>query len=122
MRAAVLSAVGEPLRIEDIPRPEPKADEILVRVAACGVCHSDLHVARGHLPFPVPCVLGHEISGFVEALGPGVSGPAPGTRVVSSFIMPCGRCRSCEAGRDDLCETYFAMNRVKGTLYRIRHR
>ena len=117
MRAAVLPAVGAPLRVEDIPRPEPKTGEILVRVAACGVCHSDLHVARGHLPFVLPCVLGHEISGIVEALGPDVPGPAPGTRVVSSFIMPCGRCRMCEAGRDDLCEPYFALNRVKGVLY-----
>jgi S-(hydroxymethyl)glutathione dehydrogenase/alcohol dehydrogenase len=117
VRAAVLSAAGAPLGIEDIPRPAPKAGEILVRVAACGVCHSDLHVARGHLPFPLPCVLGHEISGVVDTLGPGVSGPPPGARVVASFIMPCGRCRSCEAGRDDLCETYFAMNRGKGVLY-----
>lgn len=117
MRAAVLEAVGQPLKIEELPRPAPAAGEILVRVAACGVCHSDLHVARGHLPFPMPCVLGHEVSGVVDTLGPGVAGPPPGTKVVASFIMPCGRCRMCEAGRDDLCETYFAMNRVKGTLY-----
>lgn len=117
MRAAILPAVGAPLVVEDIPRPEPLAGEIRVRVAACGVCHSDLHVARGHLPFVVPCVLGHEISGVVDALGPGVPGPAPGTKVVASFIMPCGRCRFCEAGRDDLCETYFAFNRGKGVLY-----
>lgn len=117
MRAAVLPAVGAPLRIEEIPRPEAREGEILVRVAACGVCHSDLHVARGHLPFVVPCVLGHEISGIVDTLGPGVRGPAPGTRVVASFIMPCARCAMCEAGRDDLCETYFALNRGKGVLY-----
>ena len=117
MRAAVLPAVGAPLRVEEIPRPEPKEGEILVRVAACGVCRSDLHVARGHLPFVLPCVLGHEISGVVETLGPSVKGPGPGTRVVASFIMPCTRCPSCEEGRDDLCETYFALNRGKGVLY-----
>ena len=117
MRAAVLPAVGAPLCLEDIPRPAPRDGEILVRVAACGVCHSDLHVARGHLPFVVPCVLGHEISGVDDTLGPGVRGPAPGTRIVASFIMPCTRCAMCEAGRDDLCETYFALNRGKGVLY-----
>ena len=61
--------------------------------------------------------MGHEISGTVAALGPGVDGPAVGTRVVSAFIMPCGFCPACGAGRDDLCDNFFAMNRLKGTLY-----
>jgi S-(hydroxymethyl)glutathione dehydrogenase/alcohol dehydrogenase len=61
--------------------------------------------------------MGHEISGTVAALGPGVTGPAPGTRVASAFIMPCGFCTPCGAGRDDLCDSFFAMNRLKGTLY-----
>jgi S-(hydroxymethyl)glutathione dehydrogenase/alcohol dehydrogenase len=86
-------------------------------VAACGVCHSDLHVAKGDIPFITPCVLGHEISGLVESLGPGVTGIRPGQRAVASFIMPCGRCAFCERGRDDLCETYFSMNRKRGVLY-----
>ena len=117
MKAAVLQAVGTPLAIEEIPTPRPKTDEVLVKVAACGVCHSDLHVAKGELKFPLPCVLGHEISGVVEELGPGVTGFKRGDRVVSSFILPCGRCAPCSKGRDDLCETFFAMNRLKGTLY-----
>jgi S-(hydroxymethyl)glutathione dehydrogenase/alcohol dehydrogenase len=117
MKAAVLRTVGQPLVIEDIPIPRPRAEEVLVKVAACGVCHSDLHVAKGELKFPVPCVLGHEISGVVEEIGPGVKGLKPGDAVVSSFILPCGRCPSCARGRDDLCETFFAMNRLKGTLY-----
>ena len=117
MRAAVLQAVGAPLVIEELPTPRPKTDEVLVKVAACGVCHSDLHVAKGELKFPLPCVLGHEISGVVEELGPGVTGFKRGDRVVSSFILPCGRCAPCSRGRDDLCETFFAMNRLKGTLY-----
>jgi succinate semialdehyde reductase (NADPH) len=117
MRAAVLKAAGSPLVIEDIPIPRPKAEEVLIKVAACGVCHSDLHVAKGELKFPLPCVLGHEISGVVEELGPGVRGLKPGDPVVSSFILPCGRCEPCARGRDDLCETFFAMNRLKGTLY-----
>ncbi len=117
MRAAVCPAPGAPVRVEELRDPRPKEGEVLIRVAACGVCHSDLHVARGDLKFPTPVVLGHEISGTVEALGPGAAGPAPGTRVVASFIMPCARCPRCLEGRDDLCETYFAMNRAKGTLY-----
>ncbi|HXX93137.1 MAG TPA: alcohol dehydrogenase catalytic domain-containing protein, partial [Planctomycetota bacterium] len=117
MKAAVLPAVGSPLVVEELRHPEPREGEVRIRVAACGVCHSDLHIAVGHLPFPMPCVLGHEISGTVDALGVGVSGPRPGERVVASFVMPCGRCVQCERGRDDLCETYFALNRARGTLY-----
>jgi S-(hydroxymethyl)glutathione dehydrogenase/alcohol dehydrogenase len=117
MKAAVLGAVGAPLRVEELRHPEPRAGEVRIRVAACGVCHSDLHVAKGDLRMPLPIVLGHEISGTVDALGPGVAGLEPGERVVASFIMPCGRCGPCGRGRDDLCETYFAMNRAKGTLY-----
>ncbi len=117
MKAAVLRSVGSPLALEDIPTPAPRAEEVLIKVAACGVCHSDLHVAKGEIKFPVPCVLGHEISGHIAEVGPGVRGLKPGDPVVASFILPCGRCPSCARGRDDLCETFFAMNRLKGTLY-----
>jgi S-(hydroxymethyl)glutathione dehydrogenase/alcohol dehydrogenase len=117
MRAAILNAVESPLAVEEIPVPRPRAEEVLIKVAACGVCHSDLHVAKGELKFPLPCVLGHEVSGVVAEVGPGVSHVSPGDPVVASFILPCGRCPSCARGRDDLCETFFAMNRLKGTLY-----
>lgn len=117
MKAAVLQAANTDLRIEEIPIPEPKAGEILVRVAAVGVCHTDLHVMKAEVAFPMPAVMGHEISGTVALLGPGVSGPAVGTPVVSAFIMPCGFCPACGGGRDDLCDSFFAMNRLKGTLY-----
>ena len=117
MKAAVLRVVGDSFSLEDIPRPRPRGGEILVRVCACGVCHTDLHVIKGEVTFPVPCVLGHEISGWVAELGAGVTGFAVGQRVVSSFIMPCGTCYYCARGRDDLCETFFAYNRLKGTLY-----
>ncbi len=117
MRAAVLPAPGADLQIETIPIPAPRAGEILVKVAGCGVCHTDLHVIKAEVKFPTPCVLGHEISGTVAALGPGVEGPALGSNVVSAFIMPCGTCRHCARGRDDLCEQFFALNRLRGTLY-----
>jgi S-(hydroxymethyl)glutathione dehydrogenase/alcohol dehydrogenase len=117
MRAAVLPAAGEPLQLETIPIPAPRRGEVLVRVAACGVCHTDLHVIKGEVAFPTPAVLGHEISGTVAELGEGVEGPAVGSEVVGTFIMPCGTCPACSRARDDLCERFFSMNRLRGTLY-----
>src|SRR5687767_7568744 len=117
MLAAVLGSAPGGLRIEEIPVPEPLAGEVLVRVSACGVCHTDLHVMKAEVAFPTPAVMGHEISGTVAALGPGVAGPPVGTKVACAFIMPCGFCPACGSGRDDLCDSFFAMNRLKGTLY-----
>jgi succinate semialdehyde reductase (NADPH) len=117
MKALVLSEVGGHLILEEIPTPQPKAGEVLVKVAACGVCHTDLHVMKGEVKFPLPCVLGHEISGLVEEVPADVKTVRPGDAIVCSFIMPCGVCHYCVRGRDDLCETFFAMNRLKGTLY-----
>ncbi|GJW35183.1 alcohol dehydrogenase 1B [Tanacetum coccineum] len=89
---------------------------------SCGVCHSDLHVIKGELPFPSPCVLGHEITGEVVEHGPltdtkTIERLPVGARVVGAFIMPCGNCFFCTKGQDDLCEAFFAYNRAKGTLY-----
>ena len=103
--------------METIPRPRPLEGEVLVQVHGCGVCHTDLHVMKGEVAFPTPCVLGHEIAGIVTELGHGVGNCAVGDRVVATFIMPCGNCRHCVRGRDELCETFFAMNRLRGTLY-----
>jgi S-(hydroxymethyl)glutathione dehydrogenase/alcohol dehydrogenase len=117
MHAAILERAPGGLRVERIPVPQPGAGEILVRVRACGVCHTDLHVMKAEVAFPTPAVMGHEIVGTVAALGAGVTGPAVGTRVASAFIMPCGTCPACGTGRDDLCDNFFAMNRLNGTLY-----
>lgn len=117
MLAAVLPESGSPLVIERVRIPRPRRGEVLVRVAACGVCHTDLHVIKGEVAFPTPAVLGHEISGTVVELGEGVDAPVVGTRVVGTFIMPCGTCGQCHVGRDDLCERFFSMNRLAGTLY-----
>ena len=113
MRAAVLSADGE-LTIERVPVPRPRDGEVLVRVDAVGVCHTDLHVLKNEVAFPRPCVLGHEISGTVVEAAEGFDA---GDRVVGGFIMPCTRCAACLDGRDDLCENFFAQNRLRGTLY-----
>ena len=117
MLAAVLPTAGSPLELERIPIPAPRRGEVLVKVAACGVCHTDLHVMKGEVAFPTPAVLGHEISGEVVELGEGVHGHDVGSQIVGTFIMPCETCRSCLQGRDDLCERFFSFNRLKGTLY-----
>lgn len=117
MRAAVCVETGSPLVIEDIPIPQPRAGEVLVHNHACGVCHTDLHVMKGEVGFPLPGVLGHEVSGVVAEVGAGVTTVRPGNRVVGSFIMPCGTCENCARGMEDLCSTFFEYNRLRGTLY-----
>lgn len=117
MNAAVLKRIGGPLVIDDVMRPEPRENEVLIKVAACGVCHSDLHLVKGHTTFPLPVVLGHEVSGVVEkGTGHGV-GLKRGDRVVCTVIMPCGNCYYCINGHEDLCETFYLLNRLKGVLY-----
>jgi succinate semialdehyde reductase (NADPH) len=115
MKAAVLDGKERPVAIEEIPIPAPGPGEVLLRVEACGVCHTDLHVMKGDVPFPTPAVLGHEVAG--EVVDAGGTSLRPGDKVLTSFIMPCTECGHCAAGRDDLCESFFAMNRMNGTLY-----
>lgn len=109
MKAAVLREFGQPLAIEEIQTPVPGPGEVLIRVAACGVCHSDLHLAGGEwdLLKPItklPLVLGHEVAGTIEALGEGVTGFAVGERVGVSWLhFTCGECEFCRAGRETLC-------------------
>lgn len=122
MRGTVFWEPGKPLSIEDFQMPRPKAGELLIKTKACGVCHSDLHVIKGELPFSSPCVVGHEITGEVVEHGVhtdnGVIKRFPiGSHVVGAFIMPCGNCFFCVKGQEDLCEAFFAYNRAKGTLY-----
>lgn len=124
MRAAVLREPGQPLRIETLRVPHPHQREVLLKVTACGLCHSDLHVLGGAIDFPVPAVLGHEVSGVIVELGSGLetSGLSLGQVVSGGFLMPCGECDSCRRGRDDLCAPFFEMNRLHGTLYDGRTR
>jgi succinate semialdehyde reductase (NADPH) len=117
MRAAVIRERSGPFALEELRDPEPRDGEVLIDVAACGVCHTDLHVHDGSVPFPFPCVLGHEVSGTITALGDGVADLSVGQRVVGAFIMPCGSCPMCRSGREELCEPFFAHNRLSGTLY-----
>lgn len=116
MKAAIWDGKSASLTIEEIPTPRPLANEVLVRIAACGVCHTDLHVMKGEVAFPAPAVIGHEVSGIIVQLGEGVSNFVAGDRVVGAFIMPCGTCVQCGRGRDDLCIVFFGENRLKGNL------
>jgi alcohol dehydrogenase, propanol-preferring len=106
MRAAVFRAAHQPLTVEDWPTPSPAAGEILVKVAACGVCHTDLHyIDHGTPTFKTPpLVLGHEISGTVAALGAGAEGFKTGDKVLLAAVLTCGRCAACRSGRENICE------------------
>lgn len=119
MKAAILTGTEPALAIAEIDTPSPRRGEVLVKVTACGVCHTDLHVIKGEVGFPRPAVLGHEVSGVIVERGEGVEGDAlrVGQAVVSGFIMPCTECDACRRGRDDLCANFFAQNRLRGTLY-----
>ncbi len=103
MKAAVLYAPNEPFAVQDVELAEPRPDEVLVRVAASGVCHSDLHIVEGAIPYPMPVVLGHEGAGIVERVGPAVTSVKPGDHVITLFVPVCGRCYHCSVGRPNLC-------------------
>lgn len=103
-RAAVLWEVGQDWQIEDVELDAPRAGEVLVELHATGLCHSDEHVFTGDLPYPLPCIGGHEGAGIVVEVGPGVSALAPGDHVVFSFVPSCGRCPSCSTGHQNLCD------------------
>jgi Zn-dependent alcohol dehydrogenase len=103
IRAAVLRTTGEPAAIERLELAEPRAGEVRVGILASGVCHSDLHVRDGDWPRPLPIAMGHEGAGVVEAVGPGVRTLAIGQPVALSWLVPCGVCRSCRAGRVWAC-------------------
>ena len=106
MRAAILDSPGNPLHIADVPVPEPEAQQVLIRVRACGVCRTDLHVVDGELRDPkLPLIPGHQIVGEVVETGKRVERFAPGDRVGVPWLgWTCGRCRYCLSGRENLCD------------------
>ncbi|WP_368861551.1 zinc-dependent alcohol dehydrogenase [Actinospica durhamensis] len=107
MQAAVVTDFTKPLELLALPVPKPVHGQVLVRMQACGVCHTDIHAARGEWPVKPnpPFIPGHEGVGVVEALGPGVQGRAVGERVALPWLgSACGHCRYCVSGRETLCE------------------
>jgi propanol-preferring alcohol dehydrogenase len=116
MKAAILHELGKPLKIERVPVPEPGHGDLLIRVTACGVCHSDLHAASGDwTPPPVlPLIPGHEVAGTVAGIGPGVSGFRLGDKVgVPWMYSSCGQCEFCLAGMETVCKSAEATGYTK---------
>ncbi len=109
LRLTVLYEAGQPAVIEEITLDAPHQGEVLVRMEAAGVCHSDLHVRDGTMPEPLPIVLGHEGTGVVAEVGPEVSSLQPGDRVVLTLVPACGNCYFCRRGEPHLCSTSGAM-------------
>ena len=103
-RAAICWGVGQRWSVEEIDLDPPRSGEVLVRVAAAGLCHSDDHVVTGDSPMPTPMVGGHEGAGIVEQIGPGVDTLVPGDHVVLAFLPSCGRCVPCSTGHQNLCD------------------
>ena len=114
MKAAVLYEYGQPLALEEVELDPPQAGEVRVRIAAAGICRSDLHFMRGEARINLPAVLGHEGSAVVVEVGPGVTSLKPGQPVSLPFVPNCGHCYFCTIGRTNLCDQHAA---TSGTLF-----
>ncbi|MFE4756794.1 NAD(P)-dependent alcohol dehydrogenase [Streptomyces mirabilis] len=112
--AAVVEAHGAPFALTEVVLDGPRADEVLVRMVATGLCHSDLGAQAGKIPFRLPGILGHEGAGVVERVGSSVTKVKPGDKVLLSFTS-CGHCTGCRGGHPALCETWVPSNVVNGT-------
>ena len=122
MKAVVCRELNKPVSVEDVQVDKPRAGEVMVRLVASGVCHSDLSVTNGTLPIPLPVVLGHEGAGVVEEIGPEVTRVKKGDPVVLSWIPSCGKCSYCIVGSPQLCTNanYANMGRLKDGTTRIK--
>ncbi len=117
MKAAFFHGSGKPLEVTEVPTPQPAAGQILVKVAACGVCHTDLHYLDHAVPTfkQPPMILGHEPSGLVAALGEGVKNFKEGDRVLLPAVLTCGTCFHCRSGRENICDNMVMFgNHVDG--------
>ena len=103
-RAVLCRELGKPVVVETIEVDAPRRGEVMVKIAACGVCHSDLSATNGTIQMQLPLVLGHEAAGVVAEVGEGVTDFAVGDHVISSFVYMCGKCRYCATGKPQLCD------------------
>ena len=110
-RAALLRHQPSPWEVLEVDLEEPKAGEVLVKMAYGGLCHSDDHIAKGDLVLPMPFNGGHEGSGVIEAVGPGVTELEVGDHIVTSFVPSCGKCRWCAMGMQNLCDAGASFGR-----------
>jgi NDMA-dependent alcohol dehydrogenase len=106
MKAALLTAAHQPFLVDEVMLDEPRTGEVLIKIAASGVCHSDYHLVSGATNHPMPVVPGHEGAGVVEAIGPGVTRVTTGDHVTLNWAPDCGQCFYCQRGKPNLCETY----------------
>ena len=111
MKAAVCYEFGKPLVVEEVTLDPPQRGEVKIRLAATGICHSDIHDIKGELPGPLPFVGGHECAGYVAELGEGVTSVKPGDPVVVTFLSPCGKCVYCVSGFPHLCQAEWRLDR-----------
>ena len=111
-RAAVCRAFGKPLTVETVELAEPNAGEVLIKTAACAICHSDIFYIDGAWGGELPAVYGHEAAGVVEAVGAGVTRLKPGDHVVATLIRNCGFCPACAEGAPVFCEEVFPLDRL----------
>jgi len=116
IKAALLEQLITPLKVEEVELDEPKDNEVLVRMVATGVCHTDLHCIKGDLLSPLPIVLGHEGAGIVEKVGRNVTGLQPGDKVVVTVAPYCGKCPACMMGVPTSCETDPQTAMLMGTM------
>jgi S-(hydroxymethyl)glutathione dehydrogenase/alcohol dehydrogenase len=119
MKAAVMRGVDEPFKIEDVTVSKPGPQEVLIRTAASGVCHSDLHIIDGSLPMRFPAILGHEGAGVVEQVGSQVSYVKPGDHVIANYTGFCGHCASCIDGKSIFCSSPQELRRTREEEPRI---
>src|SRR5690242_7537477 len=119
MKAAVFHGPKQPLLIEDVDIDKPQDREVLVRVVASGVCHSDLHFVDGYYTHPAPAVLGHEAAGIVEEVGKAVSYIKPGDHVIACLSVFCGYCPECMSGHPNLCSNRASTRRPPNTTPRL---
>jgi S-(hydroxymethyl)glutathione dehydrogenase/alcohol dehydrogenase len=120
MRAAVLHSIPGDLVIEEVAVDKPRAHEVLIRTAAAGLCHSDLHFLEGKYPYEIPVVMGHESAGVVEAVGADVTHVRPGDHVITCLSVFCGHCEYCLSGRPALCQAP-ERNRAPGEGSRLAY-
>src|SRR3954454_23538470 len=120
MKAAVLRTIPGSLEVEDVTVDQPGPNEVLIRTAAAGVCHSDLHFVEGKYIYPTPCVLGHESAGVIEAVGDLVTYVQPGDHVITCLSVFCGHCAYCLSGHPSLCDK-IGVGRDPGAPQRLSH-
>jgi propanol-preferring alcohol dehydrogenase len=119
MKAAMFYGSGQPFKVEEVPTPEPGPGEVLVKIAGCGVCHTDLHYTDHNVPTfkKPPLILGHEASGIVTALGEGVTIWSEGDRVLLPAVYGCGVCDACRRGRENICNNMIMFgNNIDGAF------